>query len=202
MAPTTLVKTNLQLDEMVPDFNTPGHDSRFWCLPPEREDLDAVVPITGGFEFHLVTQGREVGVWRNWMVAQAMVSGYQHAGYKGHHSYTSCVVEWQAHCTLGVHPHPADPQTSKEKVLATHGKARRRSSSTPAPRRSSGVKAAPRGSASRTPRYYAIWGGEVVHSTKYAARSAFEDAVEEGGEPELLSTGDFEVALAYAEGDV
>jgi hypothetical protein len=37
---------------------------------------------------------------------------------------------------------------------------------------------------------------------RYAARLAFEDAVEEGGEPELLSTGDFEVALAYAEGDV
>ncbi|KAJ7363882.1 hypothetical protein DFH08DRAFT_949516 [Mycena albidolilacea] len=134
-------------------------------------------------------------------VAQAMVLGYQHAGYKGHHSYTSCVVEWQAHCALGVHPHPVDPQTSKEKVLATHGKVRRRSSLTPAPHRSSGVKAVPRGSALRTPRYYAIWGGEVVYSTKYAVRSAFKDAVEEGGELELLSTGDFEVALAYAERD-
>jgi hypothetical protein len=37
---------------------------------------------------------------------------------------------------------------------------------------------------------------------RYAARSALEDAVEEGGEPELLLTGDFEVALAYAEGDI
>jgi hypothetical protein len=100
-------------------------------------------------------------------VTQAMVSGYQHAAYKGHHSYTSCVVEWQAHCALGVHPHPADPQNSKGKVPATHAKAPRRSSSMPAPRRSSGVMAALRGSASRTPCYYAIWGGEVVYSTKW-----------------------------------
>jgi hypothetical protein len=37
---------------------------------------------------------------------------------------------------------------------------------------------------------------------RYAVRSAFEDTVEEGGEPELLLTRDFEVALVYAEGDV
>jgi hypothetical protein len=31
---------------------------------------------------------------------------------------------------------------------------------------------------------------------------AFDDAVEEGEEVELLSTSDFDIALAYAEGDV
>jgi hypothetical protein len=30
---------------------------------------------------------------------------------------------------------------------------------------------------------------------------AFDDAIDDGDEPELLSTDDFEVALAYAEGD-
>jgi hypothetical protein len=36
---------------------------------------------------------------------------------------------------------------------------------------------------------------------RYAAKLAFQDAVEEGREPELLSTDEFEVALAYTEGD-
>jgi hypothetical protein len=38
---------------------------------------------------------------------------------------------------------------------------------------------------------------------RYSAKLAFDDAVEEGQEPELLllSTDDWEVALAYTEGD-
>jgi hypothetical protein len=36
---------------------------------------------------------------------------------------------------------------------------------------------------------------------RYSAKLAFDDAVEEGQEPKLLSTDDWEVALAYAEGD-
>jgi hypothetical protein len=62
MAPT-LMKTNMTLEDVVYD---PGKDSRYWCLPPMRDDPDSVVAIGGGFEFHLVTQGREVGVWKNW----------------------------------------------------------------------------------------------------------------------------------------
>jgi hypothetical protein len=53
-------------EEVVPDTGTVGHDPQFWCLPPMREDPDAIVAIGGGFEFHLVTQGRKVGVWKNW----------------------------------------------------------------------------------------------------------------------------------------
>jgi hypothetical protein len=58
--------TNMTPEEVVPDTRTQHHDPRYWCLPPMREDPDAVVSIGGGYEFHLVTQGRQVGVWRNW----------------------------------------------------------------------------------------------------------------------------------------
>jgi hypothetical protein len=61
-----MAKTNLPVEEMLPDRDTRGHDPRYWCLPPMREDPDAVVPITGGYKFHLVTRGRQVGVWKNW----------------------------------------------------------------------------------------------------------------------------------------
>jgi hypothetical protein len=37
---------------------------------------------------------------------------------------------------------------------------------------------------------------------RYAARHAFDNAVEDGKDPELLSMDDFEVALAYAEGEI
>jgi hypothetical protein len=60
---TPLTKTNLPVEEMIPDTS---RDPRYWCLPPMRDDLDSVVAIGGGFEFHLVTVGREVGVWKNW----------------------------------------------------------------------------------------------------------------------------------------
>jgi hypothetical protein len=36
---------------------------------------------------------------------------------------------------------------------------------------------------------------------RYKARLAFDEAVEDGDEPELLSTDDFDVALAYAAGE-
>jgi hypothetical protein len=39
------------------------------------------------------------------------------------------------------------------------------------------------------------------HSFRYAARLAFDDVVEDGQEPELLSTDDFDIALVYAEGE-
>ncbi|KAJ7897380.1 hypothetical protein B0H13DRAFT_1884676 [Mycena leptocephala] len=208
-------KTNMTAEEMVPDMNTPGHDPRYWCLPPIRDDVDDVVPVGGGFEFHLVTAGRKVGVWRDWTVAQTMITGYSHNGHKGHHSYAACVQEWQRHCPLGVHPHPVDPNWKsglgeKDVAPAAKGKDRKPSDSTRTPRRSLSTPPAARAGPSRAmivgagpvPRYFAIWGGGVVYSTRYAAKMAFDDMFEEGGEPELLSTTDFDVALGYAEGDV
>ncbi|KAJ6452359.1 hypothetical protein C8R47DRAFT_1083775 [Mycena vitilis] len=49
-------------------------------------------------------------------------------------------------------------------------------------------------------RFYAIWGEGVVYSSKYGAQLAFEAAMDVGDEVELLSTSDFDIALAYAEG--
>lgn len=60
-----LTKTNMTAEEMVPDTENPLHDPRFWCLPPIRDDLTAPSSHRGA-ALHLVTQGRKVGIWRNW----------------------------------------------------------------------------------------------------------------------------------------
>ncbi|KAJ7711347.1 hypothetical protein B0H14DRAFT_2645828 [Mycena olivaceomarginata] len=165
---TTPTKTNMTAAEMVPDMNTAGHDAHYWCLPPKREDSDEVVAIGNGYKFHLVSQGRQVGVWKNWTVAKSMVSGYPDSAHKGHHSYGSCVKEWQAHCQLGVHPHPMDPNFAKRKGPQAGGSSRppHHSSSTPASRRTSGALSAMGGSRPGGVQYFAIWGAGVVYSTK------------------------------------
>ncbi|KAJ7433905.1 hypothetical protein B0H11DRAFT_2258995 [Mycena galericulata] len=48
-------------------------------------------------------------------------------------------------------------------------------------------------------RYYAIWGGDVVFSSPSEARSAFQDEEAEGNKPRLLSTENYDKALAFAE---
>jgi hypothetical protein len=178
----SLPKTNMTADEMIPDTQTKGHDPRYWCLPPMREDPDSVVAIGGGYEFHLVSQGRQVGVWKSWCVwsytisvrlichrtaAKAMVSGYPDGAHKGHHTYAGCIGEWQVHCQLGVHPHPADPGPSKGKSRADPtNRGHRRSSSTPASQRTSGALSVAQGSRRGTARYFAIWGAQIVYSSK------------------------------------
>ncbi|KAJ7028754.1 hypothetical protein C8F04DRAFT_1188379 [Mycena alexandri] len=200
-----LRKTNMMVEEMVPDLETPGHDRRFWCLPLICDDLDKVVAIGGGYEFHLVTRGRQVGVWRNWTVAQSMVTGYPDAAHKGHHTLRGCVREWQAHCQLGVHPHPVEPSRSSQSAgPSTPARRPRRSMSTPPSwRTSSHTFVMPSGMPEDAPaprQYFALWRAGLVYSTRYHAGVAFDDAVDLGEEPSLLSTEDFEVALSYAEG--
>ncbi|KAJ7810077.1 hypothetical protein B0H14DRAFT_2607588 [Mycena olivaceomarginata] len=221
MAPATLTKTKMKKEGMVPDVNTPSHNPQYWCLPPMREDPDTVIPISGGYTFHLVTQGREVGVWKNWTVAKAMVSGYPAAAHKDHDTYASCVVEWQAHCQLGVHPHPVAPS---QPVTSQTGKGK-------------GPSRMERGWCSRMQEASDLWIVEVDLCTMYRginspsallqvgedapvglalfggwvprgnisvirrSHASCEDALDDGQEPELLSANDFEVALAFAEGD-
>jgi hypothetical protein len=104
-----------------------------------------------------------------------MVSGYPAAAHKGHDTYASCVVKWQAHCQLGVHPHPVAPsqpvtsQTGKGKGAS---RAPRRSSSTPASHRASQSQVGVRGQPPPR-RYYAIWGSGVVYSTKWVPPTGF-----------------------------
>ncbi|KAJ7780816.1 hypothetical protein DFH07DRAFT_765302 [Mycena maculata] len=38
-----------------------------------------------------------------------MTTGYPSAAWCGHQSVEGCIQEWQQHCALGVHPHPAAP---------------------------------------------------------------------------------------------
>ncbi|KAJ7446789.1 hypothetical protein FB451DRAFT_1412198 [Mycena latifolia] len=204
-----LAKTNMTEDEMVPNTCTEGHDPRYWCLPPMRDDPDDVVETSGGYEFHLVTVGHKVGAWRNWTVAKAMLTGYPDSTHKGHRSYEGCRIEWQEHCKLGLHPHPPDPQLavrSKAKnktstpTAAAAGtskvKGRRRSSSTPVPK-GPVVSVAPPLVGSDPEEVLRDLGrrGRVFHVM------AFDNAMDEETEPELLSTPDFQIALAYAEGN-
>ncbi|KAJ6490866.1 hypothetical protein C8R45DRAFT_928699 [Mycena sanguinolenta] len=100
--------TNLTAKDMIPDTFNPAHDQRFWCVP--RMHDKASDGDSGAFPLYLVTQGRRVGIWHNWTVVKAMVAGWPHSAYCGHHSVEGCIQEWQLHCLLGVHPHPVDPQ--------------------------------------------------------------------------------------------
>jgi hypothetical protein len=62
---TPLPKTNMFPEDVVPD---PQRDGRYWCLPPRRDE-DEVIAVSGSrYEYHLATQGRQVGVWMNWQV--------------------------------------------------------------------------------------------------------------------------------------
>lgn len=38
-----------------------------------------------------------------------MAAGHAAGAYHGHNNVDECIVEWQRHCVLGIHPHPADP---------------------------------------------------------------------------------------------
>ncbi|KAJ7340643.1 hypothetical protein DFH08DRAFT_874935 [Mycena albidolilacea] len=200
---------------MVPNETTEGHDPRYWCLPPVHYEPDAVSAVGGGYEYHLVMRGREVGVWKDWTVAQAMVSGFPNSGHKRHHSYEACVAEWQRHWLLGVHPHPVasrlpskSASTPQKEVAASS--ITTVSSISPISSVATGIStmsmtergSTPHLNAHPSPRYYAISGGGQVYSTKHAAKLAFDRDVEDGGEPNLLLTEDFDVVLVFAEGDM
>ncbi|KAJ7794011.1 hypothetical protein B0H14DRAFT_2622306 [Mycena olivaceomarginata] len=96
----------MTINEMIPDRTDPARDPRFWCLPPVH---DSPNDTSGRFPMYLVAQGRQVGVWHNWRVVKAMVSGHSSGAQRGHWAMAGCVAEWQEHCLLSMHPHPADP---------------------------------------------------------------------------------------------
>ncbi|KAJ7754742.1 hypothetical protein B0H14DRAFT_2635368 [Mycena olivaceomarginata] len=99
--PPVLTPTNMTMEEMVPETGNPAHNPRYWCLPPVRDE-PSEDEIDGGEVSGFGTIGPRT-------LVKAMVSGYPSGAQRGHHTMQGCIAEWQQHCPLGVHPHPADP---------------------------------------------------------------------------------------------
>jgi hypothetical protein len=63
-----LTRANMTAEEMIPDLRDPERDSRFWCLPPVHDTPSESEGGRDRFPMYLVSQGRRVGVWHNWLV--------------------------------------------------------------------------------------------------------------------------------------
>ncbi|KAJ7165778.1 hypothetical protein C8R46DRAFT_1219565 [Mycena filopes] len=213
-------------EEMIPDTLNPAHDPRFWCLPPVRDQASETRSRKGkGYPMYLVAQGRRVGIWKNWTAAEAAVTGFPSAAYRGHATVDSCIEEWQVHCQLGLHPHPpcptptpsitaANPDIANSAALAlgrlTLGTASGPSKTRRAPSWTSSVTSALSTMSSvissdwdDTPeiaRYFALWRGQIVHTQRERARADFMAAEAKGVKPRVLSTSLYEEAQAFAEG--
>ncbi|KAJ7853403.1 hypothetical protein B0H13DRAFT_1904079 [Mycena leptocephala] len=127
MSPTTpkLTQTNLRAEDMVMDDRVDGNDPRYYCLPPYYGDpgrMSQPRRAGGGYVFHLVSQGHQVGIFDSWLgggdddqaiarpQAQASLTGFPECANRGYHSITECINTWQGLCVLGIHPHPVDPE--------------------------------------------------------------------------------------------
>ncbi|KAJ7300715.1 hypothetical protein DFH08DRAFT_979371 [Mycena albidolilacea] len=126
------MSTNLNADEVIMDVRPGGRDSRYYCLPPFCGNSN---PPAGKlqrwkFAFYLVSQGRVVGVFDDWLETQASVSGYLNNSFRGYNSMEDCINAWQALCRLGMHPHKVDPQYAT--VATAGGMPARMPDSTPA----------------------------------------------------------------------
>ncbi|KAJ7888646.1 hypothetical protein B0H14DRAFT_3430053 [Mycena olivaceomarginata] len=213
--PPTLTPTNMKREEMVPETDNPVHNPLYWCLPPVRDE-----PSEGGvdrFAMYLVSQGRSVGVWHNWTVVEAMVSGYPSGAQRGHHTMQGCIAEWQQHCLLGVHPHPADPAHVAHPLVAMRvnlgqdfrmpnieGLSLREGGSDVAesetsPSSPSSLTATTWEEVSAVARYFALWGGGIVYTDRGQAKVAFLEAEASGKKPRILSTVNYDEAQAFSE---
>ncbi|KAJ6589550.1 hypothetical protein B0H19DRAFT_1249079 [Mycena capillaripes] len=250
---STVQKTNITAQGMIPDNQNVAHDARYWCLPPIRD-----TPSEGGggnYPFYLVSQGHQVGVWHNWTVVKAMVDGYPAGAQRGHSTMKGCVDEWQLHCALGAHPHPVDPQISRAPAARSESRSPTKYSTATAPsQRANDAAAHSRGLGKGRPvepelqkqlqkycmpnltkgmvpsttastltsslssvstcssvstvweevppasRYFAIWNGRVVFTSRTEAKSAFLEAEAEGAQPRILSTWNYDEAQDYSEG--
>ncbi|KAF7372475.1 hypothetical protein MVEN_00109100 [Mycena venus] len=63
------------------------------------------------------------------------------------------------------------------------------------------LRASAQGGAPARSWYFVIWGTGIVYSTSYATRLASDEVFENREELELLSTAEWEIALAYAAGE-
>ncbi|KAJ7214590.1 hypothetical protein B0H12DRAFT_1242149 [Mycena haematopus] len=197
--------------EMVPDSANPAHDPQFWCLPPVRDQPSATG--RGAHRMYLVTQGKVVGIWYNWTVVKAMVSGYPEGAQRAHDTMEGCVAEWQQHCALGVHPHQADPANAGTPIpdlsvlsLTEVGRMSGDDTSTAPTTTTTSVSSVSSATATtwtevpELARYFALWGARIVYTDRREARTAFLQAEEEGLRPRVLSSTNYDEAQAFAEG--
>ncbi|KAJ7754663.1 hypothetical protein DFH07DRAFT_959685 [Mycena maculata] len=218
------MKTNLPVEEMIPERDNVAHDSRYWCLPPVREDLTVKM---SGKAMYLVAQGCQCGIFRNVSVAKVMAQGHPKGVWHGHDTTEGCIEEWQRHCALGLHPHPADPllpapmsasprKNRSGSVLLGKGKrvdAKLQADlqqfcmpklDLPQPSSSASLSSLSSLSGSSTapaaPTYFAVWNGRKVYSNQNKAKEAFIAAARAGGKETLLTTPDYDEAHAYAMG--
>ncbi|KAJ7792209.1 hypothetical protein B0H14DRAFT_2624116 [Mycena olivaceomarginata] len=207
-----LTPTNMRPEEMVPDHSNPGHDPRYWCLPPVRD-----VPREGSrsrYPMYLVTQGRCVGIWHSWTIVKAMVSGYPSAAQRGHRTMDACIAEWQEHCTLGVHPHPPVPPRTEPTPTApepampdlrslsladcmNNGEGIDDSLSSPSS--PSSLTSTTWDEVPGLAKYFAVWGGRIVYTDREEARGAFLKEEAAGRKPRILATTNYNEAQAFSE---
>ncbi|KAJ7863654.1 hypothetical protein B0H14DRAFT_3607323 [Mycena olivaceomarginata] len=208
--PTKLAPTNLPVEELVMD-DRGVKDPRYYCLPPFRGDPShPSLRRKGGFPFHLVAQGRRVGIFDNWVEAKASLTGFPDHSNQGCHTEEECIEVWQRLCVLGVHPHPVDPAffsppsvSASALVNTSPRKSARPSGVTtvkhgdsptkgqlPSPIKREGAQDGPFVN-------FAIWGLGVVSSST-AASSVTLELQRRGEEPDLIITRSFAQASLFA----
>ncbi|KAJ7016853.1 hypothetical protein C8F04DRAFT_1201434 [Mycena alexandri] len=183
-------------DDWIPDTMNADHDPRFWCLPMVHDSPSENRSHGSGYPMYLVTNGRKLGVWHNWTVAQTMVKKYSGNTYRGHHTIQGCIKEWQLHCASGAHPHPVDPALAlpEPRFPSPSPSAGVSTYSDSVSSTGSSVTATTWADVPVEAEYLALWEGEnCVHEPVKRSRR------EEGNLP-ILCCDDYDEAQAFGEG--
>ncbi|KAJ6464242.1 hypothetical protein C8R47DRAFT_1079626 [Mycena vitilis] len=207
-----LVPTNLSLELLVMDDREGGKDGRYYCLPPFYGTPGVRPKSGGGHAFHLVSQGRRVGIHDEWLQAQNSVTGFPNSAHRGYDSVDECIDAWQGLCVLGIHPHPVDPHFVTTPPPATG--AQPAQPSRPVKTQEDGGKemltnlkrfASPVRSPTPSPSKrshghvnFAIRGDGVVSSSPIRAHERYLEMQRRGEEPDLLVTRNLLHASRFA----
>ncbi|KAJ7789206.1 hypothetical protein B0H14DRAFT_3503277 [Mycena olivaceomarginata] len=169
-------------------------DPKYWCLPPFCGDAKRP-PATRGYRYHLVWQGRTVGIFDTWAAADASLSGYPGSGNKGFHTIEECIDAWQTMCPLGVHPHPVEP-TPPAKVEEPCSTVQLHS--TPCTEGLSGSNKQDTGGGKKERAALRFGGDGVISSSPVRARRRYEELQLLGKQPDILITRSFARATLFA----
>ncbi|KAJ7034305.1 hypothetical protein C8F04DRAFT_1260067 [Mycena alexandri] len=154
--------------------------TNFYCKPKYHNDpvWDNMQP-TG---LWLVTSKDALepgaGIYSSWDSCAAVCEGISGAGATFYKTEDECVAAWHAHCRLGKHNHPAEPQTP------TRARAQRSSTT----------------SILLDSLHFAVRGGEVIYSNLDAAFAHYRECIEDGRVAELLATRHYMKAIYFAQG--